>query len=255
MRDGELASVFVGHFTLPEQLSPYAAVFSLVAVLIVMLIPLAWVFVGEFRNTRKPYRKTVVKPEKLVESEPRIGYKRAFLRLELFGDEHFAGVVGHKYSVDAEAINGVGFHAYSTLAKALKHPQKGDVFLEVLLSGVVTDHEDGYVATHQRVLQLITERCDACERGASYFGLYSEDKSASTEVNFSCRRHRPLLGSMHALARIRRPFTGDNATKVRPIVELPKALPWLDKHGIVVAELTGPNKLVPTVIAREETTA
>jgi hypothetical protein len=65
--------------------------------------------------------------------DSRIGYKRAWLE----GDS-FKGVVGVPYDVDEEA-KGPGFHAYSSFRDARYHPQAGNVYLEVLLSGEIRE--------------------------------------------------------------------------------------------------------------------
>jgi hypothetical protein len=183
--------------------------------------------------------------------EPRIGYKRAFLTPQSHGDQHFRGVVGHTYGVESDASNRYwGFHAYESFAKAYKHPQQGNVFLEVVLSGHVKEHEDGYIASHQRVLQVIPDTCYRCSRQTTHFAL-TTDPDPTSQMLFVCAIHKPLTSVSVRAMNFFKKFDNEilTATNVRPIAELNKELPWLDQHGIVVAELAGPNKLVPTVIS------
>jgi hypothetical protein len=178
-------------------------------------------------------------------SPPVIGYKKATLLRSPSPGKHFAGVIGFEYSVDDDA-NGLGFHAYRSFAQAAAHPQNGNVMLEVLLSGVVREHREGYIASHQRVLQVIADRCTFCKSEAKYF------VPRETEVEFNCEKHVFTWNTNSELVRQGLKIAlgrGKSPYGVRPVRLLVEEFPWLDEHKIVVAERFGPNEFVPTVIS------
>ncbi|WP_181273654.1 hypothetical protein [Brevibacterium oceani] len=102
-----------------------------------------------------------------------VAYKKADIRQLriIYGEQErihleLRGVTGTPYIADDEATSRQGFHAYRELSEARSHAQDGDVLLEVLISGEVDDLDKGFVATHQRVLQVLvdTDRADVARR-------------------------------------------------------------------------------------------
>ena len=94
-----------------------------------------------------------------------IGYKRANLADPTSIEKTFLGVThAHSYGLDSEAAaKSPGFFAYYRWEEAREHEQEGNLFLEVVASGEVEFHEKGWVAAHQRVLQVIVGHCNDCE--------------------------------------------------------------------------------------------
>jgi len=188
----------------------------------------------------------------LKQVEAKIAYKRAILRLH--NDEKpFTGVTGHGYGVDDDAAGWIGFHAYDSLAQALKHPQEGNVYLEVILSGTIGEYQDGYVASHQRVLQVIPDGCNFCGSKAYYY----MDDTVNEALLFACKRDRLALAAAAATINLLGVVTlkGASLSQPKPIAKLSKEFPDLVARGVVFAELSGPNKLVQTVISKPDDTA
>lgn len=185
----------------------------------------------------------------LKKSTVKVAYKKGIM---LPGNGHFKGVMGGGYGPDDDRNPGsLGFHAYGDLNQALDHPQEGNVLLEVLLSGVVEEMEDGYVAEHQRVLQIIPYRCDDsnCQLLPTHFAYMK-----GQELSFVCSLHAAPVKALHKTARVvsaipfvrpLRPFM------VEPISKLPACFPWMNENKIVVGKLKGKDKFIPTVIKSE----
>jgi hypothetical protein len=188
----------------------------------------------------------------LKQVEAKIAYKRAYLRLHN-DRQPFKGVTGHGYGVDDDSRGWIGFHAYDSLAQALKHPQTGNVYLEVLLSGTIGEYQDGYVASHQRVLQVIPDSCGFCTRKAHYY----MDDDTDDELIFACKGHRIAMAAAvvasNAIGAVAR--KGPALSQPKPIAKLAEEFPDLVARGVVFAELSGPNKLVQTVISKTDDTA
>jgi hypothetical protein len=183
-----------------------------------------------------------------------VAYKKAFLQ-DAGHLTHFRGVVGNGYNVDAEAaispldsfphVLPKGFHAYASFADALKHPQEGNVLLEVLLSGEVEELELGFVASHQRVLQVMPYICSYCKAPPTHFAHVM-----NYDLIFACTKHLRL--ERFCLAAVKfvsnfAPARGEGYL-LAPLEKLPEAFPWLDEHRVVVAEVAGPRKFVPTAV-------
>lgn len=190
------------------------------------------------RRFRKPFAKTVA---------PQVAYKRAFLLSQstYSRPNYFKGVTGTQYGPDEDAENGHGFHAYDSFEKARNHPQRGNVLLEVLLSGGITQYSLGAVAEHQRVLQIIVERCSVCDRQATHFIHKSGE-----ELLFMCPLHtgisRGQIGFMKIFDKMTmRPPIGIEA---RPIAQLGDELEWVKANNIVVSQAEGARKFIPTQI-------
>lgn len=188
----------------------------------------------------------------LKQVEAKIAYKRAYLRLHN-DRQPFKGVTGHGYGVDDDARGWIGFHAYDSFAQALKHPQEGNVYLEVVLSGTIGEYQDGYVASHQRVLQVIPDGCGFCKRKAYYY----IDDAIEDELLFTCKRDHVVMSAASVLVNVIGAVTrkGSGLSKPKPIAKLSKEFPDLVARGVVFAELSGPNKLVQTVISKPDDTA
>lgn len=181
-------------------------------------------------------------------ADSRIGYKRAWLE----GDS-FKGVVGIPYDVDEEA-NGPGFHAYSTFRDARYHPQAGNVYLEVLLSGYIQEHDLGYTASHQRVLQVIAGDCSEsdCKLPATHYFLDPRPTVEPAPL-FLCQRHSRLpsrIKARRSVQRLSNQLRGDSFD--RPVEELAEDFEWLKEAGVVVAPYSGKEAFIPTVISPKE---
>jgi hypothetical protein len=253
----------------------FGAVLCVLALLVIwMIVNMIFDIWGHTASARK------VRSHFAPEVTPKIAYKRATLLLNRSGDDqHLRGVVGLTYSPDEDA-EGVGFHAYERLVDAQNHPQQGNVILEVLLSGNIEEHDLGYIATHQRVLQVIPDSCSYCGLQPTHFFIgatTSELNNYYVEANFSttidalrgvlysirdgdkakktvmflCRLHTLEHNATNPFAKLAQKVTFQSdwlRSGAKPLTELNRALPWLDKHNVVVASLTGPNALVPTKI-------
>jgi len=175
--------------------------------------------------------------------ESRIGYKRAWLK-----SDSFRGVLGIPYNVD-ESTNGRGFHAYYSFSDAFNHPQDGNVYLEVLLSGDIREHDLGYIASHQRVLQVIAGDCRDCNRPATNYWFDPEDGAEAAPV-FLCRHHARLpnrVKPIRAFQRLTNRLLNDDFDE--PIEELANDFPWLAHAGVISAPHAGPKAFIPTKLS------
>lgn len=179
---------------------------------------------------------------------PKVAYKRAFLLASSHDEKrYFAGVAnikGTNYAPDADAKPGSpGFHAYERFADAATHVQKGNVILEVLLSGNIEEHKLGYIAQHQRVLQIIFDQCALCKDAATHFAHHP----MFDKVVFFCAEHYEKSTEMLENGEIETDAT------FRPVMgrvhDLHLALPWIAEHNIVLAPKTGAGKFIPTVLS------
>lgn len=168
--------------------------------------------------------------------QPVIAYKRAILRA---GDHSkcLKGVIGKRYSLSSKAaFLSPGFHAYRTYKLAQNHPQDGNVFLEVLLSGKVKDHDLGWKASEQRVLQIIPHctfgSFGVCKRQVRYYYSYFG------ELRFNCRIHG-------GEAKREASFIG---VERKPIADLKQDYSAFKDDGVVVALGSGRNRFIPTTI-------
>jgi len=183
---------------------------------------------------------------RLPKVDSRIGYKRAWLE----GDS-FKGVVGIPYDVNEEA-RGPGFHAYRSFKKAFNHPQKGNVFLEVLLSGNIQEHDLGYTASHQRVLQVIAGNCSECNQSATHYFLDPKPTVEPAPL-FLCQRHARLPSRVKArlsVQKLSNRLRGDNFDQ--PIERLAEDFDWLKEAGVVTAPYSGENRFIPTKLPSKE---
>lgn len=173
--------------------------------------------------------------------KPRVAYKRACV-----SEDGFSGVgVDVRYGVTSKAI-GLGFHAYEKLDDALTHAQQGDVFLEVLLSGTVREHNKGYIASHQRVLQVISDHCAYCRASGTHFA-----KSA-VGLEFFCGFHAVAAkpGFLGGLTRV----VLDPVLKqkgIKPLDEFAASYSWLKGADVVVTSQSSRTGFVPTLIPEE----
>lgn len=174
---------------------------------------------------------------------PQIAYKKAFLELGNT-DVHFRGVVGIDYqSADKAKKHSPGFHGYSSIEDALTHAQYGNVLLEVIFSGEITKKAKGYIATEQRVLQVIPYHCAFCDQNPSYYSNLND------KLQFICDSHGKAA---IAWSKLPDKQIGKLPYNAFPLAKLSEELPWLKEEGILVAELSGDNKFVPTVIPEEQ---
>lgn len=185
--------------------------------------------------------------------KPVIAYKKAVLD----PNGELKGVTGTPYKANDEAVNGMGFHAYSSFQRARKHTQEGDVMLEVLLSGEIKKMDLGYIAEKQRVLQVIPYKCAywGCQGVPQAFSLKGPDdwRSDDEKPAFLCHAHSKADRFESKLRKLVAPLTrlfGEEADQleVLPLSALGEKLPWIEENKIVVSTLSGKNKFVPTVI-------
>lgn len=178
------------------------------------------------------------------QSTPRIGYKQAFLRPWHDPSENiFQGVIGVGYGV-VSSTQSVGFHAFRNFSDAANHPQKGNVILEVLLSGVIQDRALGYISTEQRVLQVIPEGCSICH-GTPDFFVHRDGLS----IYFLCRMHagKDNLSKPKFLGRVIQFFSSEvDRVDAKPLNKLGEDFPTLATNHVVVAPKEGVNAFVPT---------
>lgn len=187
------------------------------------------------------FERPTVKAKTL--ERPVIAYKRAQL-MPPGNRQHtkdFKGVVGYEYGVSDEAITTtVGFHAYKSFKAARKHPQRGNVFLEVVLSGYLQDHDLGWTASKQRVLQVIPH-CSFSVVGTCHKTVRRYHESAG-ELLFSCLLHTPI-----ALADATVRFESREH-----ISTLASRYPDFIEHDVVVAAESGARKFIPTKLSSTE---
>lgn len=214
---------------------------ALALVLIVCGPPLFFLLFFLFNNLEYSSHRRRRIPRKQI--APVVAYKKAVLRpstakSRLLGVGPFEGVTGTPYGVDDETRS-IGFHAYHKFERAADHEQHGNVLLEVVLSGNMQRWDLGWVATHQRVLQVIAtcsyglERCD---RAPKRFGLFGE------EVTFSCALHGAVARAESIAQRGRTFKMGDFYDH----------FPELKQAGVVIAAKDGANAFVPTSLGTKE---
>lgn len=173
----------------------------------------------------------------LPEVMPRVAYKRA--RVTELG---FAGVGADvSYGVKSRA-HGLGFHAYKELDDALSHNQPGDVFLEVLLSGTVREHHKGYIASRQRVLQVISDHCVYCHASGTYFA------NNSSGLTFFCGFHAAAAtpGFIGIVTRLSQPATVPKQRGIRPLSEFADSYGWLKDADVGVTSQSRRDGFAPT---------
>lgn len=181
----------------------------------------------------KQHRRRRRRPSATV--KPVIAYKKAVLDEPAHGyisPYPLRGVTGNAYSLDAET-DSVGFHAYDDFQRADTHPQKGNVLLEVLLSGNMQRWDLGWVATHQRVLQMIVV-CSYgnCVRAPKYFSQHER------EATFSCKLHSTSARLDCTL----------NGTRLFRMARFHEIYPQFNEAGVVVTAKTGSNSFRPTTV-------
>jgi len=106
-------------------------------------------------HSAEPSAKSPQKPQKPLEP---IGYKYA----NLSRSGRFIGLSrGKTYWLDSQVSDSaMGFHSYKSIELLQRHSRdegyhlRGAVILEVLHYGDVTEYEEGFVSTGQRVLQV-----------------------------------------------------------------------------------------------------
>jgi len=174
--------------------------------------------------------------------KPRIAYKRASI-----SEIGFSGVgVPTGYGVASRTISR-GFHAYEKLEDALTHPQQGDVFLEVLLSGTIQEHNKGYIASRQRVLQIISHNCVYCRSSGTHF---AKDSGGLT---FFCGFHA-VAAKPGLIGGLTRAATLDPIPKqrgIKPLSEFAASYSWLKDTDVVVTSQSSTNGFVPTLLPEE----
>lgn len=221
--------------------NPIAAVTAIVG-LVAVLMALTVVVLNAFASIWRfcLLFKEAYDRDGALASNPQIAYKRAWL----LGDG-FRGVVGKNYGVDEEA-EGPGFHAYKSFESALNHPQPGNVYLEVLLSGVIAEHRLGYTASHQRVLQIITGSCVSCERPATYYSI-TVTSGGERQPIFVCRKHA-VVKSGRLSQRIIRRLRGNSGSVEyhKPVAELVNDFSGLKHSNVVVSPYDGEEAFTPT---------
>lgn len=175
------------------------------AFFVVSLVTFFWSAVRVVkRKLRKGQQALSSGSESLVRTSqtvPVLGYKTAKLvgvtldDSEGIVDMRLSGLLGFEYGVkDSTTKRGYKkFNMYSDVSAALGHEQDwGDVFLEVVGSGEVEEHELGYTAQHQRVLQVAFLECSRyvthdvkCNNKPEYLALAdpAHDKGARSGLH------------------------------------------------------------------------
>jgi len=168
---------------------------------------------------------------------PAIAYKRAMLLPPtLVKREHdFQGVVGQSYGAVDRATSSLGFHAYEDFKRARKHPQTGNVFLEVALSGNVQEHDLGWTASEQRVLQVIPH-CSFSITGHVCRSRPTKYFTVQGQLYFHCTFHS-VLGRIVALAYL---------APIEPVSGLAARYENFEKHNVLVAFESGADRFIPT---------
>lgn len=123
-----------------------------------------------------------------------IGYKVAGVNFEN-SENMFYGASGRvPYGVDSKA-NYMGFHAFKTIdeVKETFYMRNSHVLLEVLMYGEVAEYENGYIATKQRVLQVMPlneqgmhHRCDSCVSASTSLITTEHEAKYSNVPLFYC---------------------------------------------------------------------
>lgn len=184
---------------------------------------------------------TTFETKKAQPGTTQIAYKRAYLLGPgQHNDRYFQGVSGFKgyKPVDETDKHDHGFHAYKDFKRAKHHVQEGNVLLEVLLSGDISEHSLGYTSTKQRVLQIIADDCIECATESTHF-VY---EAALNRIVFTCKKHRKIAEG------ILNQQSGRD-TSIHEFDQLSTVLPWIAEHRIVVSKRSGDNQFVPTKIA------
>ena len=113
------------------------------------------------------------------EQTPVIAYKSALLTTD-----GFCGVSGGgDYGYVSEGKLNPGFHGFRSLDLLRKSQYRGDVVLEVLLYGEVNEYSNGYVGSHQRVLQVITNQMDSGALWGCCIGCYRSSSELFVDRN------------------------------------------------------------------------
>jgi hypothetical protein len=173
---------------------------------------------------------------------PVIAYKRAMLLLPTLGKRahDFKGVYGSSYGVVDRATSSIGFHAYEDFKRARSHPQAGNVFLEVVMSGDVQEHKLGWTATEQRVLQVIPH-CGFSVTGHVCRFRPNKYFTAGGQLYFRCSFHSFTAGVV-ALSHF---------APLEPISGLATRYPSFEEHNVVVAFESGDDRFVATELTTD----
>lgn len=181
-------------------LMPYASVAMVIFVVTIVTVAVFGPDIAELFS-----RSTTKVAAKLIKGNAVVGYKVASL-----SGGGFTGVSGGgDYGFVSEGRLNPGFHCFRDIPtlKSSSYISSGSVILEVLLYGEVSEYEDGYIGSNQRVLQIVpngegTGYCYSCRRSGcelyldrenlsdrSFYGYYSYRYSSS----FICKPCMKLL--------------------------------------------------------------
>jgi hypothetical protein len=132
-----------------------AILIGLSPVLIALFVVLTLLTTDIIRSRR--YRKGPLRRTQ----KPVLAYKVATLTRN-----GFAGVSGGgSYGYLSEGRLNPGFHGFKNLDLLEASGYNGDVVLEVLLYGAVDEYQNGYIGSHQRVLQVAVNQMYGRDRG------------------------------------------------------------------------------------------
>ena len=169
-----------------------AGIIFFLAIIVVTLVNIFWDEIADFFREFFGLEDTSAQRKS---SEP-LGYKYANIARK---PGKFVGLAnGKPYGIRASTKReSMGFHSYGTLRKLQQNIEpwsRGSLLLEVLHHGEVTEYEDGWVSTEQRVLQI----------APADVSCWGRNNQCSSEVEFQiiigkrfsmhfCRPHRAAM--------------------------------------------------------------
>lgn len=190
---------------------------------------------------------------RFVRGEAVVAYKGA--KLTEWGFEGVSG--GGRYGHLEEGGLNPGFHALKDidLLKYSMYGDRADVYLEVLLYGKVREYQNGYIGSHQRVLQIIFPDhrlyCYRCYSSrAKYF---DEQRGSSSLMGTSnpliCENCKPDERKRSwRIPLLSRRNSKDAPRRFTPLTEYFQARNERDGNPQPVGFASSVDELVPTVL-------
>jgi len=213
--------------------------------LILAAVPVAMLGVIAFNLLRPANR--------FVQGEAVVAYKGANLTAQGFRGVSGGGLYGHLEEGGLDP----GFHALKDI-DSLTHSIYGvgaDVYLEVLLYGKVVEYKNGYIGSHQRVLQVIfPDHRLYCYRCYSSRAKYLDEERRSSSLTGTnspliCEDCKPKLTKRTwRIPLLSRRSHEEDPKRFTPLTEYFQARNERDGNPQPVGFASSVEELVPTVL-------
>jgi len=222
---------------------------EMLPVLILTVIPaaiLGYMIFELLRHVMNPANR-------FVEGKAVIAYKGAKLTAQGFQGVSGGGTYGH---LEEGELN-PGFHTLKDI-NSLKNSIYGigaDVYLEVLLYGKVKEYQNGYIGSHQRVLQVIfPDHMLYCYRCYSSRAKYFDEERRSSSLTGAnspliCENCKPKDRKRSwRLPLLSRRSHQDYSRRFTPLTEYFEARNKRDGNPQPIGFASSVDELVPTVL-------